>query len=383
MREAVTVLSEEEELFRETLRDFADQEVAPGAIERDQKGRIEPELVSKLFELGAMSVEVPERFGGAGGSFFLTCLAIEEISRADASVGAMVDVQNTIVAGAILGWGTEAQQEEFLTKLASGSIGSYALSESASGSDAFALETRAVADGDGYRLTGRKLWITNAAESEIFVVFATVDPSAGHRGISCFLVERGFEGFEVGKKEDKLGQRASSTCELILDGVPVPRKNVLGEVGQGYKVAIETLNEGRIGIGAQMLGLARGSFDAALAYTGEREQFGQKIGSFQSVQFELARMATDLEISRLLVYNSARLRDAKRPFLKEAAMAKLVVCDMAERVSSMAIELFGGVGITTEYPVEKRYRDAKPARVYEGTAHMQLMTIARQIQRGT
>lgn len=383
MRQAVTVLSDEEELFRETVRDFSDREVAPGAIERDRKGAIEPELIAKLFEIGVMSVEIPERFGGAGGSLFLTCLAIEEVSRADASVGAMVDVQNTIVAGAISEWGTEAQQEEFLTKLASGSVGSYALSEAASGSDAFALETRAVADGDDFRLTGRKLWITNAAESEIFVIFASVDPSAGHRGITCFVVERDFAGFQVGKKEDKLGQRASSTCELILDGVPVPRKNVLGEIGQGYKVAIETLNEGRIGIGAQMLGLARGSFDAALAYTGEREQFGQKIGSFQAVQFELARMATDLEVARLLVYNTARLRDAKRPFLKEAAMTKLVVCDTAERVSSMAIELFGGVGITTEYPVEKRYRDAKPARVYEGTANMQLLTIARQIQRGT
>lgn len=383
MREAVTVLSEEEELFRETVRSFADQEIAPGAIERDRKGTIEPELIAKLFEIGVMSVEIPERFGGSGGSFFLSCLAIEEVSRADASVGAMVDVQNTIAAGAILAWGSDAQQEEFLTRFASGTIGSYALSEAASGSDAFALETRAVPDGDDFRLTGRKLWITNAAESGLFIVFANVDPSAGYRGITCFVVERDFAGFEIGKKEDKLGQRASSTCELIMDDVRVPRKNVLGEVGQGYKIAIETLNEGRIGIGAQMLGLARGSFEAALAYTGEREQFGQKIGAFQAVQFELARMATDLEVARLLVYNAARLRDAKRPFLTEAAMAKLVVCEIGERVSSAAIELFGGVGITTEYPVEKRYRDAKPARVYEGTANMQLQTIARQIQRGS
>ena len=383
MREAVTVLSEEEELFRETVRSFADQEIAPGAIERDRKGAIEPELIAKLFEIGVMSVEIPERFGGSGGSFFLSCLAIEEVSRADASVGAMVDVQNTIAAGAILAWGSDAQQEEFLTRFASGTIGSYALSEAASGSDAFALETRAVPDGDDFRLTGRKLWITNAAESGLFIVFANVDPSAGYRGITCFVVERDFAGFEIGKKEDKLGQRASSTCELIMDDVRVPRKNVLGEVGQGYKIAIETLNEGRIGIGAQMLGLARGSFEAALAYTGEREQFGQKIGAFQAVQFELARMATDLEVARLLVYNAARLRDAKRPFLTEAAMAKLVVCEIGERVSSAAIELFGGVGITTEYPVEKRYRDAKPARVYEGTANMQLQTIARQIQRGS
>ena len=382
MTEPVTVLAEEEELLRDTVREFADREIAPSAIERDQKGFIEEELISKLFELGVMSIETPERFGGSDGSLFLSCLAIEEVSRADVSVGTMVDVQNTLVGGAILKWGNEAQQEQHLTRLASGTVGSYALSEAGSGSDAFALETRAVPDGDGFRLTGRKLWISNAAESGIFLIFANVDPGAGYRGITCFIVDRDFEGFEVGKKEDKLGQRASSTCELILDEVPVPRANVLGKIGEGYKVAIETLNEGRIGIGAQMLGLGSGAFEAALAYTGEREQFGQKIGAFQAVQFDLARMATEVETTRLLVYNAARLRDAKRPFLKEAAMAKLVSCEMAERVSSMAIELFGGVGITTEYPVEKRYRDAKPARVYEGTANMQLQTIARQIQRG-
>jgi alkylation response protein AidB-like acyl-CoA dehydrogenase len=378
---ALTLLGEEEEIFQQTVRDFTDQEVTPRAADMDRAGTYDADLIPKLFELGVMAIETPERWGGADGTFFLSILAVEEVSRGDASVGVLVDVQNTLVANALLRWGEEAQKEKYLSRMAGGTIASYALSEAASGSDAFALECRAVEDGDVYRLTGRKLWITNAAEAGVFLVFANVDPEAGYRGITCFIVDRDFEGFDVGKKEDKLGIRASSTCELVLENVPVPKSNVLGEVGRGYKVAIETLNEGRIGIGAQMVGLARGALEDALAYTGERRQFGRPIGDFQAVQFELARMATDVEAARLVVYNAARLKDAGQPFLKEAAMAKLFSSEMAERVTSRAVELLGGVGYTKEYPVEKRYRDAKIGKIYEGTSHMQLQTIARQIQR--
>jgi alkylation response protein AidB-like acyl-CoA dehydrogenase len=378
---ALTLLGEEEEIFQQTVRDFTDLEVTPRAAHMDRAGTYDPDLIPKLFELGVMAIETPERWGGADGTFFLSILAVEEVSRGDASVGVLVDVQNTLVANALLRWGEEAQKEKYLSRMAGGTIASYALSEAASGSDAFALECRAVEDGDVYRLTGRKLWITNAAEAGVFLVFANVDPEAGYRGITCFIVDRDFEGFDVGKKEDKLGIRASSTCELVLENVPVPKSNVLGEVGRGYKVAIETLNEGRIGIGAQMVGLARGALEDALAYTGERRQFGRPIGDFQAVQFELARMATDVEAARLVVYNAARLKDAGQPFLKEAAMAKLFSSEMAERVTSRAVELLGGVGYTKEYPVEKRYRDAKIGKIYEGTSHMQLQTIARQIQR--
>ncbi len=377
----LTSLLEEEEIFRKTVQDFAAQEIAPRAARMDEAGQYDPDIIPKLFELGIMAIETPEEWGGAGGSFFLSILAVEEISRADASVGVLVDVQNTLVANALLRWGSEAQKEKYLGRLAAGTVASYALSEAGSGSDAFALRCRAVPEGDGYRLTGRKMWITNAMEAGIFLVFANASPDQGYRGITCFIVERDSQGFAVGKKEDKLGIRASSTCELILEGVPVPRENVLGEVGQGYKVAIETLNEGRIGIGAQMVGLAQGALDDALAYTQERRQFDRPIGEFQSVQFELAGMATQIEAARLMVYNAARLKDVGQPFLREAAMTKLFCSEVAERVASLAVELLGGVGYTREYPVEKRYRDAKIGKIYEGTSHMQLQTIARQLQR--
>jgi alkylation response protein AidB-like acyl-CoA dehydrogenase len=334
-----------------------------------------------LFELGVMAVETPEELGGSGGSFFLSVLAVEEISRVDAAVGVLVDVQNTLAANAVLRFAGKELQERVLRKMADGTVAAYALSEAAAGSDAFALQTRAVEDGDHFVLNGRKLWITNAAEAGIFLIMANANPGAGYKGITSFIVERGFEGFEVGKKEDKLGIRASSTCELILDDVRVPKENVVGEVGKGYKIAIETLNEGRIGIGAQMVGTAQGALDDALAYTAERRQFGQPIGEFQGVQFELARMATEVEAARLMVYNAARLKDAGEPFLTQAAMAKLFSSEVAERVTSSAVELLGGVGYTKEYPPEKRYRDAKIGKIYEGTSNMQLQTIARQIQR--
>jgi alkylation response protein AidB-like acyl-CoA dehydrogenase len=378
----LTALSEEEELFQKTVREFADKEIAPRAAEMDREARLDPDVVSKLYELGVMAIETPEEWGGAGGSFFLAILAVEEISRADASVGVVVDVQNTLVANAILRWGSDAQKAKFLGEMASGKVASYALSEASAGSDAFALQCRAVEEGDAYRLSGRKLWITNGAEAEIFLIFANVNPDEGYRGITCFIVERDFEGFEVGRKEDKLGIRASSTCELILDDVRVPRANVLGAVGQGYKVSIETLNEGRIGIGAQMVGISQRALEESLAYTAERQQFGRVIGDFQAVQFALARMATEIEAARLMVYNAARLKDAGETFVKQAAMTKLFASEVAERVTSQAIELFGGVGYTKEYPVEKLYRDAKIGKIYEGTSHMQLQTIARLAQRG-
>ena len=377
----LTTLSEEEELFQKTVREFADQEIVPRAAEMDREAKLDPDLIPKLYDLGLLAIETPEQWGGAGGSFFLSILAVEEVSRADPSVGVVVDVQNTLVANAILRWGSEAQKETFLRKMASGALAAYALSEESSGSDAFALQCRAVEDGDGYRLTGRKLWITNGAEAEIFLVFANANPDEGYRGITCFVVERDFDGFEVGRKEDKLGIRASSTCELILENVSVPRENVLGSVGQGYKVSIETLNEGRIGIGAQMVGLSQRALEEALAYTAERKQFGRPIGDFQAVQFTLARMATEIEAARLMVYNAARLKDAGETFVKQAAMTKLFTSEVAERVTSQALELFGGVGYTKECPVEKLYRDAKIGKIYEGTSNMQLQTIARLVQR--
>lgn len=347
----------------------------------DEQAGYDPALIPKLFELGLMAIETPEHWGGAGGSFFLAILAVEEISRADASVGVLVDVQNTLVANAILRWGHDELRERVLTRMASGTVASYALSEPTSGSDAFALQCRARRDGDDWRLSGTKLWITNASEAGLYLVFANADPDAGHRGITCFVVERDAPGFRIGRKESKLGIRASSTCELILDEVPVPASNVLGEVGRGYKVSIETLNEGRIGIGAQMVGIADRALRESLRYTAERRQFGRPIGEFQAVQFDLARMATELEAARLLVYNAARLKERGRSFLREAAMAKLFASEVAERVTSRAIELFGGVGYTRDYPVEKLYRDAKIGKIYEGTSNMQLQTIARQLRR--
>jgi alkylation response protein AidB-like acyl-CoA dehydrogenase len=376
----LTELSEEEEIFRKAVRDFASRELTPRAAAMDRDGDYDPAIYPMLFDLGVMAIETPEEWGGAGGSFFLSVLAVEEISRADASVGVLVDVQNTLVGNALLRYADPALKKRTLSAMAGGVMASYALSEAQSGSDAFALRTRAVQDGDHYVLTGRKLWITNAAQAGIFLVMANASPDAGYRGITAFVVERGMPGFTIGKKEDKLGIRASSTCELILEGVRVPKANVVGDVGRGYKIAIETLNEGRIGIGAQMVGIAQGALDDALAYTAQRKQFGKAIGEFQSVQFELARMATEVEAARLLVYNAARLKDAGLPFLKQAAMAKLYCSEVAERTTSMAVELYGGVGYTKDYPVEKRYRDAKIGKIYEGTSHMQLQTIARAIQ---
>jgi alkylation response protein AidB-like acyl-CoA dehydrogenase len=382
MRPALTVLSEEEEIFRKTVRDFAVREIGPRVARMDQQGHYDAEVVPLLFDLGVMAIETPEELGGAGGSFFLSVLAVEELSRVDAAVAVLVDVQNTLVANAILRFAGPELRDRTLRRMAGGSVASYALSEAGSGSDAFALKTRAVPAGDDFLLTGRKLWITSAAEADIFLVMANVNPEAGYRGITSFVVERGMPGFSIGKKEDKLGIRASSTCELILENVRVPRANVVGEVGRGYKIAIETLNEGRIGIGAQMIGIAQGALDDALAYTAQRKQFGKSIGEFQGVQFTLAEMATELECARLLVYNAARLKDARQPFLMQAAMAKLKSSEVAERASSLAIELFGGVGYTREYPVEKRFRDAKIGKIYEGTSNMQLQTIAKALQSG-
>jgi alkylation response protein AidB-like acyl-CoA dehydrogenase len=343
----------------------------------DREGRIDPELIPQLFELGVMGIEIPEKWGGAGASFFTCALVVEELSRIDPSVGVLVDVQNTLVNNALVRWANDEQKARYFPRLSADTVGAYALSEAGSGSDAFALQTRAVADGDDWLLTGRKLWITNAAEAGLFIVFANANPEAGYRGITAFLVERDSPGFSVGKKEDKLGIRASSTCELILDECRVPGANVLGEVGKGYRVAIETLNEGRIGIGAQMLGLAQGALDHTLAYVQEREQFGHHVGDFQGVQFELAQMRTEVEAVRLLVYNAARLKDAGQPFILESAMAKLFSSQAAQRIASGCIDLHGGNGFTREYPVEKLYRDAKIGTIYEGTTNMQLQTIAK------
>ncbi len=376
---ALTLLSEDERLFRDSVYEFADREVRPLVREMDEHAKIPRHLIDSLFGLGVMAVEIPEAQGGAGATFFHSILAVEALSRVDPSIGVMVDVQNTLVANAFLKWGSDDQKQAWLTRLAGGSIGAYALSEAGSGSDAFGLATRAIESGDGFALTGRKLWITNANEADVFIVFATIDPKAGYRGITAFIVERGFPGFTVGKKEDKLGIRASSTCELLLEDCRVPRANVLGDVGKGYKVAIETLNEGRIGIGAQMIGLAQGALDHAVKYTKERKQFGKAIAEFQGVQFEIARAATELEAARLLVYNAARLRDAGEPFLKEAAMCKVFSSEVAERTASLAVNLFGGYGFVKDYPVEKLYRDAKIGQIYEGTTNLQLQTIAKQV----
>jgi alkylation response protein AidB-like acyl-CoA dehydrogenase len=375
----LTALTEDEQIFRDSVREFAEARVRPLVREMDEQARMSPALVAQLFELGIMGIEVPEAYGGAGGRFFHSVLAVEELSRVDPSVGVLVDVQNTLVINALLRWGTDEIKKHFLPRLAADTVGAYALSEAGSGSDAFALTTRAMEDGDTFVLSGRKLWITNANEAGIFIVFATLDPAAGYRGITAFIVERGASGFTVGKKEDKLGIRASSTCELLFDDCRVPRGNLLGEPGKGYKVAIETLNEGRIGIGAQMIGLARGALDAAIAYVKERKQFGKAIAEFQSVQHQIARAAVDVEAARLTVYNAARLRDAGRPFLTEAAICKIFSSEVAERVASLAVNLFGGNGFVKEYPVEKFYRDAKIGQIYEGTSNLQLQTIAKQL----
>jgi alkylation response protein AidB-like acyl-CoA dehydrogenase len=375
----LTALSEDERLFRDSVYEFADREVRPLVREMDEHAKIAPALVEKLFDLGVMAIEIPDTYGGAGASFFHSVLAVEALSRVDPSIGVLVDVQNTLVINALLRWGSDDVKRRYLPKMASSTIGAYALSEAGSGSDAFAMATRArERDGD-YVITGRKLWITNGNEAGIFIVFANLKPDAGYRGITAFIVERGFAGFTVGKKEDKLGIRASSTCELLLDECRVPRANVLGEVGKGYKVAIETLNEGRIGIGAQMVGLAQGALDQTIAYTRERKQFGRPIAEFQAVQHQIARAATEVEAARLLVYNAARLRDARHPFLTEAAMAKIFSSEVAERTASLAVNLFGGNGFVKDYPVEKLYRDAKIGQIYEGTTNLQLQTIAKQV----
>src|SRR5437868_4378432 len=375
----LTSFSEDEILFRDNVRQFADEKVRPLAKEMDEKAVFDQGLIDQFFQLGLMGIEIPEQYGGAGGKFFEAILAVEELSRADASAGVVVDVQNTLVNNALLRWANAEQKKRYLPRMAGDTVGAYALSEAGSGSDAFAMQTRADLRGDDYVLNGRKLWITNAKEARVFVLFATVDPAAGYRGITAFIVEKDFPGFTVGKKEDKLGIRASSTCELILEDCRVPKENVLGEVGKGYKIAIETLNEGRIGIGAQMIGVARGALEYAIAYTKERRQFGQKVADFQGVQFQIAQAATDLEAARLMVYNAARLKDAKRPFLREAAMAKLFSSQVCEKVTSLAVQLFGGNGYTKEYPVEKYWRDSKVGQIYEGTSNMQLATIAKTV----
>ena len=375
----LTKLTQDEALFRDSVYEFADREIRPRVRDMDEHAKIPRELIDKLFDLGVMGIEIPEAHGGTGAAFFHSVLAVEAISRVDPSVGVLVDVQNTLVVNALNRWGSDDVKRRFLTRLAGGTVGAYALSEAGSGSDAFALATRAADRGDEFVLNGRKLWITNANEADLFIIFATVNLEAGYRGITAFLVERGTPGFTVGKKEDKLGIRASSTCELILEDCRVPRMNVLGEVGKGYKVAIETLNEGRIGIGAQMIGLTQGALDHAVRYVKERKQFGKPIADFQAVQFQIARAATDLEAARLMVYNSARLRDAGQSFLKEAAMAKLFSSEVAESVSSLAVNLYGGYGFVKDYPVEKLFRDAKIGQIYEGTSNLQLQTIAKQI----
>jgi short-chain 2-methylacyl-CoA dehydrogenase len=374
----LTQLSEEDLMFQNSVRVFSRTEIAPHVREMDARSEFRQDVLDKLFDLGLMGIEIPEEFGGQGGTFFQSVLAVEEIASVDPAASVIVDVQNTLVVNALVRWGSEDQKRTYLPRLAKDTVGAYALSEASSGSDAFALQTRAV-DADGeFTLTGRKLWITNGAEAGIFLVFATVDPLAGYRGITCFLVERDTPGFQVGHKEDKLGIRASSTCELILDGCRVPASHVLGQVGKGYKVAIETLNEGRIGIGGQMLGLAQGAFNHAIAYARERKQFGKIIAEFQGIQFQIAEMAVDIEAARLLVYNAAHLRDAGQSFVTEAAMAKYFASEIAEKVASRAVEIYGGAGFTKDYPVEKLYRDAKIGRIYEGTNNMQRVLIARR-----
>lgn len=375
----LTQLTDDEQMLKDAAAEFADTVIKPKVHEMDEAAKLDPDLIKQFFEMGLMGVEIPEKYQGGGGTFMMSIVAIEQISRVDASVGVFMDVQNTLVNNAFLRWGNDEVKERFLPQLATEKVGAYCLSEAGSGSDAFALKCSAKEDGDAYILNGTKLWITNANEADLFLVFANVNPDAGYKGITAFVVERGMEGFSVSKKENKLGIRASSTCELLFDNVRVPKDNILGEVGKGYKVAIETLNEGRIGIGAQMIGIAQGALDASIDYTKERKQFGQSIADFQGVQFQLAQMATELEMARLLVYNAARIKEANQPFLKEAAMAKYYSAEVAEKLSSMAIDLFGGYGYVKEYPVEKFYRDSKIGKIYEGTSNMQLQTIAKII----
>ena len=376
---ALTSLTDDEELFRSSVYEFADRDVRPLVRTMDDEAKMPRDLIERLFALGVMGIEIPDEFGGSGATFFHSVLAVEALSRVDPSVGVLVDVHNTLVINALLRWGSEQQKRTLLPRLAEKTVGAYALSEAGSGSDAFALTTRATARGTEHVLNGRKLWITNGNEADLFIVFANVNPEAGYRGITAFLIERGTSGFTVGKKEDKLGIRASSTCELIFEDCAVAGDRVLGEVGKGYKVAIETLNEGRIGIGAQMLGLAHGALDHAISYTRERKQFGKAIAEFQAVQHQLARAATELEAARLMVYDAARRRDAREPFLTQAAMCKLFASEVAERIASLAVNLFGGYGFVKDYPVEKLYRDAKIGQIYEGTSNLQLQTIAKQI----
>ncbi|MQA28958.1 MAG: acyl-CoA dehydrogenase [Luteitalea sp.] len=375
-------LAEDERLFRASVHEFADREIRPLVRQMDEQAAIPAGLISKLFDLGVMGIEIPETCGGAGASFFHSVLAVETLSQVDPSIGVLVDVQNTLVNNALLRWGSDDMKRRCLPRLASASIGAYALSEAGSGSDAFAMSTRATERGDEWVITGRKLWITNGYEADLFIVFANANPDAGYRGITAFVVERGAPGFTVGKKEDKLGIRASSTCELLFEECRVPRASVLGDVGKGYKTAIETLNEGRIGIGAQMVGLAQGALDHAIRYTQERKQFGKAIAEFQAVQHQLARAATEVHGARLMVYEAARRRDARQPFLTEAAMCKISASEVAERVASLAVNLYGGYGFVKDYPVEKLYRDAKIGQIYEGTSNLQLQTIARQLLGG-
>jgi alkylation response protein AidB-like acyl-CoA dehydrogenase len=378
----LTSLTEEEMLFRDNIRQFAEEKIRPLAKEMDEKGVFDKDLLHQLFQLGLMGIEIPEQYGGGGGKFFEAILAVEELSRVDASAGVLADVQNTLVNNAMLRRANDEQKKRYLPRLAADTCGAYALSEAGAGSDAFALQTKAELKGSDYVLNGRKLWITNSKEAGIFIVFATVDAAAGYKGITAFLVEKDSSGFTVGKKEDKLGIRASSTCELILEDCRVPKANVLGEVGKGYKIAIETLNEGRIGIGAQMVGVARGAWEYAAKYAKERKQFGETLSNFQGVQFQIAQMATEIEAARLMVYNAARMKDAGIPFVKEAAMAKLFCSQVAERVTSLAIEIYGGYGYTRDYPVEKYWRDSKIGKIYEGTSNMQLATIAKLVLAG-
>ena len=375
----LTSLTEDEILFRDNVRQFAEEKLRPLVREMDEKQAFDHGLIEQFFQLGLMGIEIPEQYGGGAGSFFEAILAVEEISRIDPSAGVLVDVQNTLVNNALLRWGTEEQKRRYLPHMSADTVGAYALSEAGSGSDAFAMQTRAELRGSEYVINGRKLWITNGKEAGIFILFANIDPAAGYRGITAFIVEKKFPGFSVGKKEDKLGIRASSTCELLMEDLRVPKANVLGEVGKGYKIAIETLNEGRIGIGAQMLGLAQGAWEAAAKYSQERKQFGKSISEFQGIQFQLAQMATDIQAVRLMVYNAARMKDARQNFVKEAAMTKLFASQVAERVSSLAVEIFGGNGFVKEYPVEKFFRDSKIGKIYEGTSNMQLQTIAKLV----
>jgi short/branched chain acyl-CoA dehydrogenase len=375
----LTVLSEEEQMFQQTVREFAVERIRPLVHDMDHDAKMSPDLIREFFDLGVMGIEVPDQWGGAGSSFFTAVLVVEELSHVDASCGVLVDVQNTLVNNILLRWGNEDQKSKYLSMLARDTVGAYALSEAGSGSDAFALALKAQDKGDHWVLNGQKLWITNAAEAGVFVVFANANPDAGYKGITAFMIERDFPGFSVGKKEDKLGIRASSTCELILEDCRVPKENVVGETGKGYKIAIETLNEGRIGIGAQMIGVARGALEHAIAYVKERKQFGRTIADFQGVQFQIADAATQLEAARLMVYNAARLKDAKKPFVREAAMSKLFSSAVCEKVTSLAVQLFGGNGYTKEYPVEKFWRDSKVGQIYEGTSNMQLQTIAKTI----